>query len=179
MAIVESIVVTGTPFSGKTTLAKVLAEHFGWKFFSVSDAWRLEWKKKYPKGDTGFDNYMLQTTDVEHRAMDKMVGDIVKKGHVVVDARHGFLYRDPQVLIVFTKCDIDERSKRALEKKAYPTNDFAIVKEVLEQEERDAVDRCMALYNEDYRDPKNYDMEFDTTDSAPDEAIERIMSLRV
>lgn len=179
MTMFESIVVTGTPFSGKTTLAKLLAQHFGWKYFSVGEAWKLEWKRKYPKGDMGFDNYMAQTTDAEHRGMDKMVSDIIKKGHVVVDARHGFLHRDHTVLVIFTKCDIDERAKRALEKKEYPTNDFAVVKEALEQEERDQVDRCIAIYGQDYRSPNNYDMEFDTTNSPPDEAIERVMSIRI
>ena len=178
MPMVESIIVTGAPFSGKTTLAKILAEQFGWKYFSVEEAWRAEWKRRYPKGDTSFDNYMLQTTDEEHREMDRKADGVVKGGRVVADLRYGFLHRDPRVLIVFTKCDIDERVKRALAKNVYPGKDFAQVREILEQAERDQADRCMALYGTDFRDPKNYDMEFDTTDTPPDAAVERIMSLR-
>jgi cytidylate kinase len=175
---VESIIVTGAPFSGKTTLAKLLAEQFGWKYFSIEESWMLEWKRKYPKGDTSFDNYMLQTTDDEQKAMDRLANEVVMEGHVVADLRYGFLHRDPRVLIVFTTCGIDERVKRALGKKTYPNRDFVQVKEILEQADRDQADRCVALYGTDFRDPKNYDMDFDTTDTPPDAAIERIMSLR-
>lgn len=178
MPMFEAIVVTGEPFSGKTSLAQALAQEFGWKYFSAGDLWRELWKKKYPRGDESFENFMADTTDEENRQIDRQVGDIIKQGHIVVDARFGFLYRDPQTLIVFTQCDIDERAKRALEKKEYPTDDFARVKEILEQEERDEVDRCQALYQTDFRDSKNYDLLFDTTNSAPDEAIAKILEIK-
>lgn len=178
MSVFESIVVTGTPFSGRTTLAKLLAQHFKWKFFSAEDTWREMWKKKYPKGDTGFENFMVQVTDEQHREFDKAVGDVLKGGHVVVDASYGFLYRDPQTLIIFTKCDVDTRVKRALEMNKYPGRDFVQVKEVLEQKERDEVDRCKALYAQDFRDAKNYDILFDTTTSPPDVALEIIMQFK-
>jgi len=174
---VKSIVVTGAPYSGKTTLARILAEHFKWKFFSVTDLWKAEWKKKFPRGDTGFHNFMLQTTDEEHRKMDKIAHEVVMRGNVVADLVYGFLHRDPSVLVVYTKCDIDERVKRALAKGDYPKKDFAQVKEALEQVERDDVERCQMLYQKDYRDPSNYDLEFDTTEAAPDEAVAKIMSL--
>jgi cytidylate kinase len=176
MPMIKSIIVTGSPYSGKTTLAKLLAEHLKWKFFSITDQWKAEWKKKFPKGDTGFDNFMLQTTEEDHRRMDREAHNIIMKGNVVADLIYGFLYRNPSVLIVYTKCDIDERVKRALAKNDYPGKDFAQVKEILEQVERDYVDRCQALYQQDYREPSNYDLEFDTTNAAPDEALSRIIS---
>ena len=178
MSLFEAIVVTGTPFSGKTTLAKLLAEHFNWRYFSVGHMWRDLWKKNYPKGDMSFENFWLQTTDDDNREMDKAAGELLKEGHVVGDLRYGFIHRDPQTLIVFAKCDIDVRVKRALEINAYPGKDFAQIKEILEQRERDEVDRCQALYNGDYRDSKNYDLLFDTTDAAPDEALEKILALK-
>lgn len=178
MPMFECIVVAGPPFSGKTTLAKILADQFGWKYFSVEELWRAKWKEKYPKGDESFENFMLQVTDDEEKAMDQMVGDIMKQGHVVGDMEYGFLYRDPQTLIVFTQCDIDERVKRALGLNRYPDRDFAQVKDILEQRDRDDVDRCQSLYGSDYRDSKNYDILFDTTDAAPDEALEKIMELK-
>lgn len=174
----ESIIIIGTPFSGKTTLAKLLAEHFNWKFFSVGHLWKGLWKEKYPNGETSFENYWTQTTDDENKEMDKYVHEMVQEGHVVGDMRYAFLHRDPQVLIIFTKCDIDTRTKRALEINKYPGKDFAQVKEILEQRERDEVDRGKKLYGEDYRDEKNYDMAFDTSNSAPEEAIEQIMDLK-
>ena len=178
MSLFEAIVVTGTPFSGKTTLAKVLAEQFNWKYFSVSEMWKEGWRKKYPKGDTSFENYMLEVSDDDHKETDRRAGEVISQGHVVGDARYGFLYRDPQVLIIFTQCDVDARAKRALEINAYPGKDFAQVKELLEQQERDDADRCQALYQTDFRDSKNYDLLFDTTDAAPDEAVEKILALK-
>lgn len=178
MSMFEAIVVTGTPFSGKTTLAKVLAEQFNWKYFSTGDMWREMWRKRYPKGDMSFENFTTQTTDQENREMDAKAAELVKQGHVIADARFGFLYRDPQILIIFTQCDIDVRVKRALELNKYPGKDFAQIKEILEQHERDEVDRCQALYSTDFRSPENYDLLFDTTNSAPEEAVEKILSLR-
>lgn len=178
MALFESIVVSGKPFSGKTTLSKLVAEHFGWKYISIGEMWRTEWKKRYPKGDMSFENYWNETTDDENRAMDKMAGDVVRRGHVVADMRYGFLHRDPQTLIIFIDCDIDERAKRALEGNKYPGRDFAQIKDIIEQRERDEVDRCQALYKSNYQSPENYDMLFDSTNAAPDEALEKILSLK-
>lgn len=178
MPLFESIAVTGTPFSGKTTLAKVLAEEFGWKYFSVSEMWKDKWRKKYPKKDTSFENFMLEVPDGDHREMDGRAGELIRQGHIVGDMTFGFLYRSPQMLIIFTQCDIDARTKRALELNKYPGKDFAQVKEILEQHERDEVDRCQALYGTDFRDSKNYDLLFDTTDAAPDEAVAKILELK-
>jgi len=178
MSMFESICVTGTPFSGKSTLGKLIAEHFNWKYFSVSDMWKEKWVKKYPKGDMSFENFMLEVSDDDHREIDKRAGDLIKNGHIVGDMTFGFLYRDPQVLIVFTQCDIDTRTKRALELNKYPGRDFVQVKEILEQHERDEADRCQALYGTDFRDSKNYDLLFDTTNSPPDEALEKILALK-
>lgn len=174
----EAIIVTGTPFSGKTTLAKLLAEHFGWEFFSVGQMWREKWKQKYPKGETSFPNYWAETTDEENREMDDKAHQMIGQGHVVGDMRYGFLHRDPQVLIIFTRCDIDVKTKRALSVERYPGKDFAQVKDILLQRKRDEIERGKKLYGEDYTDPKNYDLYFDTTNAAPDEAIEKIMALK-
>ena len=91
--------------------------------------------------------------------------------------RYAFLHRDPQVLIISTTCDMDVRTKRAFEINKYPGKDFAQIKKILEQRERDEVDRSKKLYNEVYRSEKNYDLLFDTTNSSPDEAIEKILDL--
>lgn len=177
MPVFKSVVVSGTPFSGKSTLAKLIAEHFQWKYFSVGDMWRDIWKETVPDGETSFPNFMNMTSDNDNIAMDKKAHDILVRGKVVADLRHGFLHRDPQVLIVFTKCDTDVRVKRALEINKYPGKNFSQVKEILEQRERDEVDRCRRLYGKDYRDPENYDIEFDTTSSPPEVALERILSI--
>ena len=173
----EAILITGTPFSGKTTLAKILAEHFGWKYFSIGDVWRDTWKKKFPNGETSFENYMEMTSDDEHREVDKKTHEIIAQGHVIIDMTYGFLHRDPQVLIVFTRCEIDAKAKRALEVNRYPGKNFDQVKQVLEQRKRNEIERGKRLYNEDFTDEKNYDLKFDTTNASPDEAIEKILSL--
>lgn len=178
MPLFEAIAVSGSPFSGKTTLAKLLAEHFNWKYFSVGDMWRTVWRQKFPKGDISFENFWVETTDEENKEMDRRAGELLSQSHIVGDLRYAFIHRSPQIIIIFTHCEIDERVKRALEINKYPGKNFAQIKEVLEQRERDEVDRCTALYGSDYRDPKNYDLFFDTTNAAPDEAIDKILSLK-
>lgn len=178
MPLFESMAVVGSPLSGKTTLAKLLAEHFNWKYFSVEEMWRVIWRKKFPKGDTSFENFIAETTDEEHREMDRNAGELLRGGHIVGDMLYAFLHRDPRLLIIYTDCSIDERVKRALGINKYPGKDFAQIKEILEQRERDDADRCTALYGSDYRDSKNYDLLFDTTNAAPDKAIEMILSLK-
>lgn len=171
MSIFESIIVTGTPFSGKTTLAKILSEEFSWRYISVGHLWRELWQKRYPNGEISFESFWVQTTDEENREMDKDIGGIIKQGHVVADLRYAFLHRDPKTLIVFTHCDINVKVNRALEKNAYPGKNLEQVKQIIEQREKDEVDRSKTLYGEDYREPKNYDIKFDTTNSPPEEAI--------
>jgi cytidylate kinase len=159
-------------------LAKLLAEEFNWNYISVGHLWRDLWKQRYPNGEISFEEFWVKTTDEENLEMDKRIGEVIKQGHYIADLRYGFLHRDPKILIVFTFCDINVKVNRALEKNAYPGKGFEEIKQIIEQREKDEVDRSLKLYGQDYRDPKNYDIKFDTTNSPPEEALNIITQFK-
>ncbi|MEK6839718.1 MAG: AAA family ATPase [Nanoarchaeota archaeon] len=52
-----SIILSGLPLSGKTTLAKKLSEMYHWPIYAIGQIWRDEWKEKYPKGNVSFEEF--------------------------------------------------------------------------------------------------------------------------
>lgn len=52
-----SIVISGLPRSGKTTLVERLANMYGWQSYSIGQSFRDAWKQAYPDGRVSFEEY--------------------------------------------------------------------------------------------------------------------------
>ena len=107
------IVVTGTPGTGKTKVAKEIAKLFGLKYFDLNSF--VKKKKLYEKYDKKFDTYL-----VDIKKLNKNIVNIIKKNSDIVIDSHLSHYLDKKYvdLYLVVKCDIKILKKR-LEKRNY------------------------------------------------------------
>ncbi|MGH9200609.1 MAG: AAA family ATPase [Vicinamibacterales bacterium] len=74
------VIVSGLPGTGKTTLGRAIADHFGWPFIS-KDVFKelmfdtIGWSDK---------EWSLKVSAATHRIMDYVIGEILTTGHSVV-----------------------------------------------------------------------------------------------
>ncbi len=159
----------GTPGSGKTTIANMVASELNYSFFDVGKMRRdaaknknmtIEefniWSDKNPKeGDIYFDEY---------------VKDVVsKEKNAVVSGRMAY-FTFPNSLKIYLSVSLDEGAKRIFNelKKNNDRNESMVnsiddqKKKILERMKIDTK-RYLNLYNSDCYSEKNFDIVIDTT----------------
>lgn len=108
------IIVTGTPATGKTKIAKLISKKYKLKYVDVG---------KLVKDNKVYDKYdkKLRTYIVDVKKLNKSLMNLIKKEKNLVLDSHLTHYLDKKYvdLCIVTKCDIKVLKKR-LEKKKYP-----------------------------------------------------------
>ncbi len=147
------VLITGTPGTGKTTVAKMLAERLGFDVKGVEDL---------AKGDAivGYDEVAKsKIIDMEKVARDfKAKGDIIVEGHLAHRLRQA-----GYVVVLRTRPEALRKRLRYEEQK---------LRENLEAE---ALDVCLIESIEEHGIDKVY--EIDTTDREPGEVVEAILRI--
>ncbi|MCD6403350.1 MAG: adenylate kinase family protein [Candidatus Aenigmarchaeota archaeon] len=102
------IAITGTPGTGKTTVAKLLAKKLGWRYVSVNDI--VFEKKLY----LGFDE-KRKSYDVDMKALNKEIEALRKTGeNIILDGHLSHLLKVDKVIVLRCRPDV---LKKRLEKK--------------------------------------------------------------
>ncbi|MBI2129000.1 AAA family ATPase [Candidatus Woesearchaeota archaeon] len=113
----KAIIVTGTPGTGKTTLAKRLSKRSGYKYIDVSKL------IKDNKLEEGYDKKRkCRIVDVEK--LNKVLIEIIKnsKKSLIIDSHLSHYLPEKYVdLCIVTKCNLKTLEKR-LKKKGYDKN---------------------------------------------------------
>src|SRR3990167_2208193 len=165
----KSIVISGPVASGSTTAAKLLSRKLKIPYKSAGDFFRdymirnnipLPQKEKIPD-------------DVEKK-VDEELTQLASNVSIIIDGLYTgyFARKSPQVLKVLLTCDEEERIKRALERTHTHQETAEDVKK------RDAAHdaKFRKLYaDENFLDPKFFDLVIDTTNTRPDEVAEKIV----
>ncbi len=172
------ITISGTPGSGKSTVAKQVAKELKMRHFSSGDFYR---KLAEKMGVTPLKLSNMAESDPE---IDKKVdGWVVDTGEAddnfVMDSRLGFNFI-PDSIKVFLDVSDDEAARRIFkdlrkEEKENSTQGatFEAVKQRKESEKR----RYMQYYNIDYTNPDNYDLVIDTTEKPVNDVVAEIIKL--
>lgn len=171
------ITITGDAGSGKSSVAKLLAEKLGFKHFSAGDAQR---EIALEKGITIAELGELEAKDDSiDRMIDKKMGDICRREKdAVVDAWLG-AYFAPQSIKIFLEADINTRVKRRLEHKREEESfdDYEEAKKTMMARKETNRKRWIDYYGFDYADKKNYNIVIKTDDldieGVVDEIIEK------
>ena len=181
------ITISGTPGSGKSTVAKILVKKLGAERIYVGGI-RRELARK--KGMTLKElNEYAKThseTDIDvDKAAAKKARELEKIGRIVIDEGYPQSHFVPESIKIFIKVDPTEGAKRIwkdLQKKETKdarnegdiTSFEQMRKRVLERMSEDAA-RYKMYYRIDYLDESHYDYVIDSTNIKAEEAAEKII----
>lgn len=174
------ISVSGLPGSGKSTVAKMIAEKIDFERIYMGNIMR---KIAENKGMTLLELSKQAETDSSiDEEVDKMVTDFGRtKDNFIIESRTAFHFI-PESLKIFVKVDLKEGAKRIfhdLMKEERNEEDKASSAEkltkVLEKRMEADRDRYKKYYGIDYIEESNYDVVVNSTDLTPEEVVDKIM----
>jgi len=154
----NSIILSGVPVSGKSTLARKLSGIYNFPICSPGQLWRDDWKRLHTDGKVSFEEFWQGTTIEDNLKMDRRTRSVFEKGHVIGDVRYSIHCKDLPALLVLVVADLDIRARRGLNTDRYKGKSFEEVRQILVEREKDEVKVGQDMYGTDYdyRDPKHY-----------------------
>src|SRR3989344_2199736 len=155
----RSVVFSGLPASGKSTLSDRLHELYGWPVYSIGGLWREKYAELYPNKKISFADYWKSTSREDNLNMNLVAKEIFKKGNVIGDSRYAIYCKDsPEILLVLVVADLDVRADRVFNHIRYQGKSLKEVKHILKKREADEVAVGKELFGKsyDYRNPIHY-----------------------
>ncbi|VVB81693.1 Putative adenylate kinase [uncultured archaeon] len=172
------ITISGTPGSGKSTVAKAVAKEFKLKHYSAGDFMR---EMAAERGISLEELSKLAEEDISvDREIDARNKRLAKEDNFIIDSRLAFHFL-PKAIKIFLKVNPKIAAKRIwkdIQDKKRMVEIFKSEKEVLGgilARQRSDVSRYKKYYNLDYLDEKNYDFVLDTSKLNLQESIEETL----
>jgi predicted cytidylate kinase len=168
-----TITVSGTPGSGKTTVAKLLEKKLGINYINSGMIFRKE-AKKYNMNLEEFGIYCEKNSDID-KELDTRQIEILEKGNVILEGRlSGWLAYKNNIssLKIFINADITTRAKRIVNREE--GNIEKRKQEIIKREKSEEL-RYKNYYNIDLKDNSIYDLVINSTDKSPTEIVEIIL----
>lgn len=169
------VTVSGLPGSGKSTIAKLVAEKLGFENYSVGDFQRQLAKEH------GLSITEMGEKEAQDKSFDLMVD---KKTQDVVQTKDNLVFDSwlaphfiPKAIKIFLECDEQVRAKRRIPQKR-DTEQFSeinsAIKDMIERA-RCNQERWIKYYDYDFLNMKNYDLVVDVTYLTPEQIVEQIL----
>jgi predicted cytidylate kinase len=168
------ITISGTPGSGKSTVAEILKEKIGIKYIYSGEIFRKQ-AEKYEMTLEEFGKYCEENSEVD-KELDKKQVEILKRGNVILEGRlAGWLaYKNKiDAFKVFLDAEVDVRTKRIMKRE---NGDFEKRKREMIKRENSEKTRYKNYYDIDISDKSIYDMVIGTGKKKPDEIVKEIIS---
>ncbi|MCU0653329.1 MAG: AAA family ATPase [Candidatus Pacebacteria bacterium] len=173
----QSIIFSGLPGAGKSTLVAKIAEIYKMPIFSVGELWRAKWRKLHPGGEVSFEEYWRTTSTEENLQVNIDYREDALKRNFIGDSRYAIYMRDLPVLLVFLSAELEVRARRGFGLEKYKGKSVDEIKKILCQREVDEVSFSKRLYNYDYRDSAYYHISLNTGMLSQEEEITIIKGL--
>ena len=173
----QSIVFSGLPGAGKSTLVKKLSDIYGWPVLAVGDLWRAKWQKLYPEREVSFEEYWRTTSSEDNKQVNVDFRETILKQNLIGDSRYSIYLHDLPVLLVFLNAHLDIRARRGVGLAKYNCHSEDEIKKILYDREVDELAAGKRLYAYDYRDNRNYHLTLNTGMLSQDEEIAIIQSV--
>ncbi len=154
----QSIVFSGLPGAGKSTLVKKLNDIYGWPVYSIGEIWRQRWVKLYPGREVAFEDYWRNTLPEDLVQINVDAREMFAKDKIIGDSRYTVYLRDLPIFLVFMSADLDARATRAFGLDKYDGKSLEEIKKILAQREADEAKIGRELFGYDYRDSYYYDL---------------------
>jgi predicted cytidylate kinase len=168
-----TITISGSPGSGKTTVARILAEKLGLKYVYSGKIFR-EMAEKYKMNLEEFGAYCEKHEEVDKQLDDYQL-EILKKGNVIAEGRiAGWIAHRNNIsaVKVLLLADLETRSKRIVNREEVEVEKRK--NEILTREKSEAV-RYKAYYKIDLVDTSIYDLVVDSSNKTPEEIVDLIL----
>jgi CMP/dCMP kinase len=170
------ITVGGTPVSGKSSVAKKLADKLGYKHYSVGDFYREEAKERGLSFQEMVklwekDKAMLTKGDERTKRLGETENNFVIDGH----AAFHFI---PHAIKIFLTVDIGEAARRCYRdrKSTEGITSLAQAKKSVLARGETLRKKLKATYGFDAYDEKNYDYIVNTTHNTPEKTLRMVES---
>ncbi len=162
------IAVSGQPASGKTTIAKKLAEMYGLRYVSNGMLFR-----KLAE-ELGVSFIELHKRAEQDYTIDKMIDEKAieeaKKGNVVIEGHlAGWILKDIADVRIYLKADLNLRAERLAKRDGKSIEEALAEIKFREENNRN---RYLKIYGIDIRDLSVFDIVLDTTYLTVDEVLE-------
>ncbi|HEC89971.1 MAG: cytidylate kinase [Thermoplasmata archaeon] len=167
------ITISGTPGSGKTTIAELLHKKLGIPYISSGMIFR-ETAEKYGMPLEDFSKYCEEHEEVD-RELDEKQLEILRKGNIILESRlSGWLaYRNNiPAFKILVDADKMVRAERIVNREGGDIKQR--LKELTMREESERR-RYLKYYGIDLQDTSIYDLIIDSSDKTPDEIIDLIL----
>ncbi len=156
----ESIILSGLPVSGKSTLATMLSEHYDWPIHAIGELFRAAWTRQHPHEQVSFEEYWRTISLEENRKVNVEAKKRFAAGQVIGDSRYASYCKDLPALLVFITAPLEIRAARACHK--YPGKSKREIEQILLEREQVETRTGQELFDCDYRDPQNYHVVLDS-----------------
>jgi cytidylate kinase len=170
------ITISGDSGSGKSTVAKAVAEKLGYKFYSIGD---FMGEIALEKGISLLELSKLAEKDrkIDEALDSKQIELGKKKSDFVIDSRLGWHFI-PGSIKIYLSVNTNEAVKRIFSVKREDEKENISLsqtkKNIITRKESEKK-RYMAYYGVDYFDESNYDFVIDTTNIPAKKVAERIV----
>jgi predicted cytidylate kinase len=168
-----TITISGSPGSGKTTVARLLAKKLGLKYFYSGKIFR-EMAEKYNMSLEEFGKYCEEHKEIDNQLDDHQI-EILKSGDVIAEGRiAGWLAHQNNIAAVkvLLNADLETRSNRIVNREK---GDVENRKQEILTREKSESKRYKNYYDIDIKDNSIYDIVIDSSDKTPDEIVEIII----
>jgi len=168
-----TITISGTPGSGKSTVAELLKDKLGLKYVYSGMIFR-EMAKKHNMSLEEFGKYCEKNSDVD-KELDKRQVEILKEGDVILEGRlSGWLAHINNIpaLKVAIDTNLDTRARRIVNREKGSVEKRR--EEILKRAKSEAT-RYKKYYNIDLKDASIYDLVIDSGDKTPEEIVNIII----
>ncbi len=169
------ISISGTPGSGKSTVAEYIAKKLGMRFYSVGEMARKIAAKKRIRIDK-LSELAIKNKQIDIE-IDRVHEKLKGKDNFVIDSRIAFMFF-PFSLKIFVYCKPEVAAERIFKakRKTEKTKTLKDVLKEIKKRERLDVKRYKNLYGVNFEDKSNYDMIFDTSNMDKDKMLKQIIS---
>ena len=167
------ITVSGTPGSGKSTVAKILEKKLGIRYVYSGMIFR-ELAEKYKMSLEEFGKYCEENADIDKELDDQQL-KILKKGNVIVEGRlAGWLaYKNNiSALKVMLDADLDVRASRIVKREKGDKEKRK--QEIIKREKSESL-RYKKYYDIDLKDNSIYDLVVDSGNKSSEQIADLII----
>jgi cytidylate kinase len=172
-----SIVISGTPVSGKSTLAKELSKQYSWPIHSLGGLWRARYAELHPNKDITFEEFWSKTTLEENKEMNVQAKVLFEKGGVIGESRYVSYLDTSKCLLVFVAADIGIRVERSQERDEYKGKAADEIRSILERREADELRLGQSIFGMDYRNHLGYHLVLNSGKMTVKQEIEAVNAL--